>query len=262
MNVRLVVLGLFLVPSLLFGAQALRREVGAERLLSGVDADDVARVELARGREQVVLARRIDTGQWELLSAADAPGDAARIRAAIDAMVELKGRPLPAGAPERRREPLEVRLSNQAGEVLGHAGFWAGEAARLPSGTRIAVADVPALPLWQSAWSSLQPPAIAPGEVAAVERLTPAGPVLLSTDEAVGVARMLGNLRATDFVAGATVSWAGARLLRVRMADGSAIDLQQVPDGDGRYHLRLTSDTRTDVRATRRFAFRVGSELP
>jgi hypothetical protein len=262
MNVRLVVLALFLAPVILFGAQILQREAGAERLLPGVEADKVARVELARGREQVVLARRMDTGQWEVLSAADAPGDAARIGAAIEALVALKGRPVPEGAPPPRREPLEVRLSDQTGEVLGHAGFWTGEAARLPSGKRIVVADTPALPLWQSAWSSLRPPVIVPGEVAAVERLTPDGPVALSTDEAVAVARLLGGLSATDFVGGATVSWAGARLLRVRMADGSAIDLQQVPDGEGRFHLRLTSDTRTDVRAARRFAFRVGAELP
>jgi hypothetical protein len=204
----------------------------------------------------------MDTGQWEILSAADAPGNAARIEAAIGTLVRLRGQAVPDGTPPPRREPLEVRLSDRDGKVLGHAGFWSREAARLPDGPRLSVADLPALPLWQSAWSSLKPPLIVPGEVAAVERLTPDGPVALSTDAAVEVARVLGGLSATDFVSGATVSWAGARLLRVRMADGSAIDLQQVPDGEGRYHLRLTSDTRTDVRAARRFAFRVGVALP
>jgi hypothetical protein len=262
MNVRHVVLALLLAPILLFGAQILLRGAGTDRLFPGVDAGDVARLELARGRDQVVLAQRMDTGRWEVLSAADAPGDEARISAAITALVGLKGRPVPDGTPPIRREPLEVRLSDSKGRVLGHAAFWNGEAARLPDGARLAVADLPALPLWQSPWSSLKPPAIKPGDVAAVERLTPDGPVVLPTEAAVEVARMLGDLQATDFVAGATVSWAGAQLLRVQMADGSAIDLQQVPDGEGRYHLRLTSDTRTDVRAARRYAFRVPAALP
>ncbi|MFN7399973.1 MAG: hypothetical protein ACK5SX_13170 [Sandaracinobacter sp.] len=262
MNVRFVLLVLLLAPVLIFGARLLRQEVGAERLLPGLERDAVARIEIARGREQVVLARRLDTGAWEVLSAAEAPGDAARIAATIDRLARLKGKPLPPGKPPQSREPLQVRLSDAKGTSLGHAAFWTYEAARLPGGERLAIADAPALPLWQSAWSSLQPPRIVAGEVAAVERLTAEGPVALSTDAAVEVARMLGGLQATDFVSGATVSWAGASLLRVRMADGTVIDLQQVPDGEGRFHLRMTSDTRTDIRAARRYAFRVEKPLP
>jgi len=241
MNVRFVLLALLLVPVLIFGAQLLRQEVGAERLLPGLKQDAVARIEIARGREQVVLARRLDTGAWEVLSAAEAPGDAARIAATIDRLARLKGKPLQPGTPPQSREPLQVRLSDAKGTSLGHAAFWTYEAARLPGGERLAIADAPALPLWQSASE---------------------GPVALSTDAAVEVARMLGGLQATDFVSGATVSWAGASLLRVRMADGSVIDLQQVPDGEGRFHLRMTSDTRTDIRAARRYAFRVAKPLP
>jgi hypothetical protein len=262
MNVRAVLLALMLAPLLIFGVQMARRDAGTQRLLPGLEADAVARIEIARGREQVVLGRRMDTGAWELLSAADAPGDEARIAATLDRLADLRGRPLPEGAPPQRREPLEIRLSDAQGRVLGHAAFWTGEAARLPGGPRLAVDGAPALPLWQSAWASLSPPRIVAGEVAAVERLTPDGPELLPTDAAVEVARMLGGLTATDFVAGASVSWAGARQLRVRMADGQVIDLQQVPDGEGRFHLRLTSDTWTDVRAVRRFAFRVREPLP
>lgn len=262
MNVRAVLLALLLAPLLIFGIQLARREAGTERLLPDLDKGAVARIELARGREQVVLGKRMDTGAWEVLSAADAPGNAGRIAATIDRLAALKGRPLPEGTPPQRREPLEIRLSDAKGRVLGHAAFWTGEAARLPGGARLAIDSAPPLPLWQSAWASLTPPRIEPGEVAAVERLTPEGPVALSTDAAVEVARMLGSLTATDFVAGATVSWIGARQLRVRMADGSVIDLQQVPDGEGRHHLRLTSDTRPDVRAARRFAFRVTEPLP
>lgn len=262
MNVRVVLLALLLAPLLIFGVQHLRREAGTQALLPGLDRAAVARIEIARGREQVVLARRLDTGAWELLSAADAPADAARIADAIDRLAKLKGRPLPADTPAQTREPLEVRLSDERGVPLGHAAIWHSEAAQLPSGVRLAIADAPALPLWQSAWSSLRPPRIPAAEVAVVERLAPGGPVPLPTDEAVRVAKMLDRLAPEDFVAGATVSWAGARLLRVRMTDGQAIDLQQVPDGEGRYHLRLTSDTRTDVRAARHFAFRVTEPLP
>lgn len=261
MNVRAVLLALLLAPLLIFGVQLARREAGAERLLPGLDPDAVARIELARGREQVVLGKRQDTGAWEVLSAADAPGNGPRIAATLDRLAGLKGRPVPVGTPPQRREPLEIRLSDARGAVLGHAAFWTGEGARLPDGARLAL-EAPALPLWQSAWANLTPPRIVPGEVAAVERLTPEGPVPLPTDAAVEVAAMLGSLSATDFVGGATVSWVGARQLRVRMADGQLIDVQQVPDGDGRFHLRLTSDTRTDVRAARRFAFRVTEPLP
>jgi hypothetical protein len=262
MNVRSVLLALLLAPVLIFGVQLARREAGTELLLPDMDRKAVARIELARGREQVVLGKRMDTGAWEVLSAADAPGNAVRIDATIDRLAELRGRPLAQGTPPQRREPLEIRLSDARGQVLGHAAFWTGEAARLPDGARLAVDSAPPLPLWQSAWASLAPPRIEPGEVATVERLTPEGPVALSTDEAVRVARMLGGLTSTDFVAGATVSWVGARQLRVRMADGQVIDVQQVPDGEGRHHLRLTSDTLADVRAARRFAFRVTEPLP
>lgn len=262
MNVRAVVLALLLAPLLIFGIQHWRTSAGTELLLPGLDRAAVARIEIARGRDQVVIARRMDTGAWEVLSAADAPGNGERIAATLDRLAELRGRPFPEGAPPERREPLEIRLSDAQGRVVGHAAFWSGAAARLPEGPRLAIDAPPPLPLWQSAWATLTPPRIEPGEVATVERLTPDGPVPLPTDAAVEVATMLGSLTATDFVSGAAVSWAGARLLRVRLADGQAIDVQQVPDGEGRYHLRLTSDTRTDVRAARRFAFRVSEPLP
>ena len=262
MNVRFVLLALLLAPLLIFGVQAVRRDAGTERVLPGLDPDAVARIEIARGREQVVLGKRQDTGAWELLSAAEAPGDAARISATLDRLAGLKGRPVPAGTAPQRREPLEIRLSDAKGAVLGHAAFWTSEDRRLPDAARLAIAEPPALPLWQSAWARLDPPRIAPEQVATVESLTPEGPVALPTEAAVGVAKMLGGLSATDFVAGATVSWMGAKTVRVRLADGQVIDLQQVPDGEGRFHLRLTSDTRTDVRAARRFAFRVREPLP
>jgi hypothetical protein len=69
-------------------------------------------------------------------------------------------------------------------------------------------------------------------------------------------------MSAKDFVPGSSVDWMGARHVRVRLTDGSAIDLQQVPDGEGRYFLRLASDTLTEVRAARSYAFRVAKPLP
>jgi hypothetical protein len=48
----------------------------------------------------------------------------------------------------------------------------------------------------------------------------------------------------------------------VRLTDGQAIDIQQVPDGEGRWHLRFTSDTLTEIRAIRRFAYRSERALP
>ena len=125
MNVRAVLLALLLAPLLIFGVQLARRQSGAEQLLPGLDPDAVARIELARGREQVVLGRRQDTGAWEVLSAADAPGNAARITATLDKLAGLKGRTVPEGTPLQRREPLEIRL---AGTPLAVPGLpvWAG----------------------------------------------------------------------------------------------------------------------------------------
>ncbi len=244
------------------GGLALRQQAGAEHLLPGLDPADVARIELARGREQVVLARRLDTGAWEILSAADAPGDAVRIAAMLERLAALKAKPTPAGTAAPAREPLALRLSDAAGRELGQAAFWDGEARRLPGGPRLAIDRAPALPLWPSAWTSLSPPKIDVSRIEAVERITPAGAEPLPPAAVGEVARTLQSLSARDFTAGASVDWRGARQFRVYLADGSTLDLQQVADGDGRTFLRLTSDRMTDVRAVRRYAFRVKAPLP
>ncbi len=260
---RTLVLALLLLPILLFGGRELRRTLGTERLLPDLGApSQVARIEVARGRDQVVLARRMDTGAWEILSAADAPGDAARIEATIERLAALRGEPVPPDIPPQGREPLQVRLSDKAGRDLGHAAFWTGEGRALPDGARLALASQPPLPLWPSAWTSLVPPVIDPATVAGAQRLSADGPANLPLEQTVAVARMLGALSARDFMGSAAINWAGARQLRVRLADGSSIDLQQVPDGDGRFFVRMTSDTRTDVREARRYAFRVSESLP
>jgi hypothetical protein len=258
-----LVLALLLLPILLIAGLALRDARGREALLPGVgDPADVARIEIARGREQVVLARRQDTGQWEILSAAEAPGDAARIEAAIRRLGAIRATPVAAGTPTPRREPLEIRLTGRDGRERGHAALWTDEARRLPDGPRLALEKAPALPLWPSAWSSLVPPAIDPARVAQVVRLTDKGSQPLDAAAAAEVAALLGGLSATDFMPGSSVNWAGARQLRVTMADGQVIDVQQVPDGDGRYFLRLASETDPAIRQARRFAFRVAESLP
>jgi hypothetical protein len=253
---------LLLLPSLLLGGQALRSHLATAPLMPGLQPDEVARIELARGREQVVLARRADTGAWEILSAADAPADAARIARTLAELKALRGPPIPAGTPPPRAEALELRLSDARGETLGAAGFWSDQAAARPPGPRIALARPPALPLWQSAWSTLGPPPIPVERIAAIERLTPEGPVLLDSGQTGAAATLLAGLGPKDFVAGAGVSWAGSNLYRVRLTDGQAIDIQQVPDGEGRWHLRFTSDTLTEIRAIRRFAYRSERALP
>jgi len=263
MSTRALVLALVLAPILLLGGLELKRIAGTQSLLPGLGSPaDVARVEIARGREQVVMARRMDTGAWEILSAADAPGDAARIEAAITRLAALRGEPLPSGAPPPRREPLQVRLSDKAGNELGHAAFWTGEGQALPDGPRLSLASQPALPLWPSAWTTLAPPQIDPADVAGAQRLSADGPADLPLAQTVAVAQMLGSLSARDFMGSATVNWAGARQLRVLLTDGSHIDLQQVSDGEGRFFLRMTSDSRTDVREARGYAFRVSESLP
>ena len=262
MNPRWLVLALLLAPMALLGANLWRQSAGTEQLLPDIDSEAVAQIELSREGDRVLLARKAGTGTWEIPSAADAPADQARVKAALETLVDLRGRPLDASAPAQGRAPLKVRLSDEGGRPLGEAAFWAGEATRLPDGRRLALAKTPALPVWPSAWSSLQAPRIPADRIAAVEELTPEGTKLLSPEATVEVAAILSELGAKDFVAGADVGWAGAKLLRVKLTDGTIIDLQQVSDGDGRYFLRLTSDTLESVRAARRYAFRVKDALP
>jgi hypothetical protein len=46
------------------------------------------------------------------------------------------------------------------------------------------------------------------------------------------------------------------------LTDGARIDVQRLPAADGGAFVRLTSDTRADVRAVRKFAFRVDAAFP
>lgn len=268
MDTRRLVLALLLAPVLFFGFVALREQVGRERALPHFSPDEVARIELSHAGEELVLSRKAAAGpdgaQWSIPTAADAPGDAARIRAALVRLAKLEGKPVDsdAPAPAAKREPVILRLLDAKGKPLAEAAFWSREVRPIPDGPLLAIEKPPALPLWPSAWSSQKPPRIDPSTVVKAERLTPEGPVALPDSDAAEIAAMLGGLSAGDFVAASGVDWMGARMVRVTLLDGSAIDLAQVPDGEGRFHLRLASDTRADVRASRRLAFRVSKALP
>jgi hypothetical protein len=98
--------------------------------------------------------------------------------------------------------------------------------------------------------------------VVKAERVSPEGVTPLSSTQAAEAAALLAALSPEEFVAGSSVDWAGAKQLRLTLADGTLIDVQQVPDGAGRYHLRLASATDTGVRLARRYAFRVDAALP
>ena len=263
MNPRRLVLALLLAPILFFGFLAFREQAGNERVLSRFDKAQVARIELGHGEQNLVLARA-GPHEWVIPSAAGAPADAVRIDAALDRLAALEGKPAADAAPASAhgRAPVTVRLLDAKGAPLAEAAFWTHAARALPDGPLLAIARPPALPLWPSAWSSQKAPQIDAAKVLKAERLTAAGPVALSDAEAARVAAMLGRLSATDFVAAGSVDWAGARMVRVTLVDGTAIDLAQVPDGEGRYHLRLASDTHADVRAARKLAFRVSGVLP
>lgn len=265
MDSRRLVLALLLAPMLFFGFLAWRDQAGTEPVLPQFDAADVHRMELQRAGQRLTLTRGdgdSDGGDWRIPSAADAPGDAVRIQAALQRLANMEGKPIDPAAPPPAREPMVVRLFDKSGAPMAEAAFWGAEARRLPDGARLAIQKPPALPLWPSAWSSQKPPRIDPATVVKAERLTPAGPVQLSDAQAAEVATLLGRLSSEDFVAASSVDWSGAGMLRVTLLDGSLIDLAQVPDGEGRFHLRLASDTQADVRASRRLAFRVSRTLP
>jgi hypothetical protein len=263
MQGRVAILALALAPFLIFGALALWRAETRSAVFPLLrDSDSVARIEIAREREQVVLVRRMDTGQWVVASAEDAPGDAARIDGTIAQLAGLRGTALSPDMPPRPREPLELRLSDRDGAEIGHAAFWTGEAIRRSDGVRLALDKTPALPLWPSAWSDLRAPTIAADSVLGVARLSPAGVEVLGVAQVGRVADALSRLSATGFVPARQLNWAGAEQLQVTLTDGARIDVQRLPAADGGAFVRLTSDTRADVRAVRKFAFRVEAAFP
>ncbi len=259
MNSRAFALALIVAPMVLLAGLIGWQRLGQDSLLPGLDVADVEMIELERAGEKLVIIREGEG--WIIPSAADAPGDSARIERALDGLKAARGTPL-GEKGEARREPLKLRLLGRNGKPVAEAAFWTGVGQSLPDGPLLQLVAMPALPSWPSAWSSLQAPRVDPATVASVAQLTTDGIEPLDANAAVAVAKMLGGLSATGFVAASDVNWAGGHMLRVTLTDGRTIDLLQVPDGEQRYFLRLASDNVQTVRETRRFAFRVSDPLP
>ena len=259
-----------LAPALAAGALMLWRSVSTQVLLPDLAPADVTRVEIVRREDgtagrPLVLERIPDAsrglGGWRIASAADAPADSARVEAMLRNLSTLRG------TPDTREKVdgasrLEVHLFNRRGHALGAAAFRGEYAARLPDGQTIRTSGMPALPHWPSAWTSMKPPKIDVSHVVSVERPGVDGAERLPPEAVGQTVAVLLALNAQDFSAGSDVRWIGAKTLRVIMDDGATIDLQQVPDGAGRYFLRMTSDKLPEVRDARRFAFRVEKPIP
>lgn len=236
---------------------------GREPIFPGLDPARVSRIEMVQGDTRLEL-RRGDSG-WVVASAADAPGNAARIDAMIDSMAHLRGRSVTSAVPQRR-QPLSLTFRDASGASLGAAGFWTGEAQRLgpngEPGQRLTLAETPALPLWPSAWSSLRAPAIAPGAIRSAERITPSGTVQLTPAGAAEANMVLSEIASPGFVVASDLNWTGSPTLRLHLKDESIVDAQQTQSADGQLYVRMASDTRADVRAARLFAFPVRRSLP
>lgn len=257
-----------------FALSALIGRVAQEPLLPGLDVAQVAQVEIAHGADLLLLVRARNGGagagaeRWQIRSAADAPGDALRIDGLLRRIAQLQGTPLDAAAQaaaraaDRSGAVAVVRLRDATGGRIAEIEFGDGLARVLPDGPALAIARGPALPMWASAWSSLQPPVLPLDRVARVARLTANGLQPLGDRDAARVVRILSRLSAHGFRPGTDIDWSGDRMLRVQFADGSRLDVAQAPDRDGQYFLRLASDDLPTVKASERFAFRSAESLP
>ncbi len=219
----------------------------------------IVRIELARGRDQLVLQRRRDTGAWVIASAEDAPGDSARIAALIASLRALeRGGPaaaVPAG------EPLELRLTTEDDRTAAHHALWPGVARRLPGGAPFATSL--ALPtLAPSAWSTLAPPVIDPATLVEARAIRPGAAILLDAAERAALAADLGALAAAGWVPARQLDWTTASYVQARRRDGSVVELQRLALADGRRFARLTSDRDPALRAVRHFAFPIRRAAP
>jgi hypothetical protein len=245
----LVALPLVLVAILLLS--------GRQHLFAALDVGAVARVRIDHGRDHLELARAEDG--WRIESAAGAPADDGRIEALLNRLARVTG--TPGAPPSGPGAPMELRLMDATGQLLAGARLRPG--AGQPFGPQhtepapwLRLRDLPPLPVWPSAWTSLRPPAIRARTVVAVEQLGVEGPRRLERARAEWITKALEGLTVRDFRAAAEINWHGAQLYRLHLAGGGVIDVQAVPAAGGGSWVRLTSDTMAAVRAARRFAFR------
>ncbi|MFA7439519.1 MAG: hypothetical protein WCZ66_00970 [Sphingomonadaceae bacterium] len=249
------------LPFLVLGLLFLFHDRGTN-LFPDLEPAAVAHIELSHRGSGLRLERREDG--WILPSAANAPGDTARIERLLLALTHIAGEPL-ATEDTPRTAPLTVILRDSGGKILGIAAFRNGEAARLISdGTvisRLSIAQLPALPLWPSAWSSLEPPAIPRDSVRQIWLTGGAAPMAMNAADTATVANILSRLSAQNFVIADDLDWQDARQLRVQLTDGAMVDVQAVQQDD-RWFVRLSSDARADIRAASAFAFAAPEPLP
>jgi hypothetical protein len=226
---------------------------GAALLLRpGPGMPDIKRVEMALGRDQLVIERRRDTGQWVIASANDAPGDPERIGQLVDALLSFDGgSPVAALPPD---EPMELRLTAADGRVLRHLALWPGVARALPDGAPFATSlDRPELA--PSAWSTLAPPAIDPAMLVTAVAIGPGGATALPPADRAALAADLGGIGAAGWVPARQLDWTTASYVQATRSDGVVVEIQRLTLGDGRRFIRLTSDRDPALRAVRFFAF-------
>lgn len=255
MTTRRLMAVLAALPFLVLTVVLVRREAFTRPLMPDLPAvEQVARIEMARGREQVVLERD-RLGAWVVVSAADAPGDARKVATLVGELAAIRLAGDTAAPP--RREPLEIRLSDFAGREVGRAAFAPGLVITRPDGEAYPLARTPALALWPSAWSTLRAPVLTPAQVRSVTLVGPEGARPLGTLDGKAWADALSRVRAEGFVAGRTINWAGARYLQLRLADGTVVEAQVVPDRREGGWVRFNAEKPGAWRDSRRFAFRL-----
>lgn len=221
-----------------------------DTLFPALDPAAALRIEMAQGRDQLVLARPGPTAEWSILSADDAPADAAKVAGLLQRLARLApgdAGAAPAGAP------LDLRVTGAGARVLAEGRLWPGAVAT-PGAPPRAAPGLHLPDLAPSGWSTLAPPALPAAAVVSAARVTPAGPAPLSP---AATARLAGALAALagDWQPARALNWAGAPYFQLRLADGALIEVQLAADARGRGFVRLNSPDRTDIARLRAFAF-------
>jgi hypothetical protein len=222
------------------------------RLFPELAPEAALRIELARGRDQLVLGRPGPTAGWSLLSAEDMPGDPARVEAFLG---ELDRLGVGAEVPAPGTPPTDLRVTGADGAVLAEARLWPGTIA-LPPGWKPRAApelSPPDLSPWR--WSTVRPPALRAGDVAAAWRITPGGAVPLSPPERATLAAALAALPG-EWTPARRRNWAGASYFQLRLADGRLVEVQLTPPADGPAHVRLNAPASADIARLKGLAFR------
>ncbi len=262
----LLVLAVLAAPALAIPGVLGWQALSTQPLFDHLDPDTVARITIskqAEGHHSRPLVLEKGPDGWIIRSAANAPADSRKIAAVLGQLADLRGPAADSSDADIQTSRLEVHLADRNGRELAAAAFRDTLASRLPSGPAIIAPTLPALPDWPSGWTTLEPPKIAVGRIVAVEAIGERQPPVRLPPEAVAqTVAILLSLSPQGFTGSNQVDWSGATSLRVLLDDGATIRLDQVPDGGGRYLLRLSGDrgTRHDLGSA--YAFRVERPLP